>query len=184
MLTKTVDYIDYLDMPASETLYFNLSRTELIDMIDLEPRLDAWQKKVSEPAPNGQIPMSDIQELLDILKILIEASYGERSDDGKRFRKSKDIFADFKASPAYDAFVFSLFENPDEAVAFMTEILPKGLGESKVVTDAPLPEGEINATEMEVPAWVREERQPTPKELQTMGPEELRLAFQRRTSQQ
>lgn len=190
MLKEIVKYENFDGIAKEETLYFNLTKTEMTGMLDLLPRLEAWSKAVD--GPDRDLSTSEITDMLDIIKILIEKSYGVRTDDGDYFRKSTELYTNFKDSAVYDAFLFSLFEDPEHGVAFMLGILPKGLEEvadriSKANADkmetASLPvtsNESITAVDEEVPAWIREDRDPTQKELQAATPEEMRLAFKRK----
>lgn len=127
MLKQTITFEDYNGEESTETLYFNLTKTELMDLQYLVPRLAAWKESTAgEPR---ELTREEIQEMLDIVKILIEKSYGVRSDDGKRFVKSPALFEAFQQMAVYDSFVFGLFENPQKAVDFMTGIMPKDLVE-------------------------------------------------------
>lgn len=179
MLKEVVTYEDFDDVQQTETLYFNLTKTEMMDMLDLQPRLEAWSK--STKGDPRDLTTAEVKELLDIIKLLISLSYGERVD-GSRFRKSPEISKNFEQTLAYDAFVFSLFQDPENAVKFMTGVLPKGLEEAAASIqvnkiDVSLPE---SGSEIEIPAYIREDRNPTYAEIQTMSKEELRLAFKRK----
>lgn len=186
MLKETVTYTDFNGYEQTEDLYFNLSRTEMVDMLDIRPRIETWRAKVS-----GEGDMSDtnIREMLDLLKILVKNAYGERSEDGKHFRKSPEIYADFEQSAVYDSFIFSMFATPERLSNFMIGILPQSLLDTPEMVEAqkeaaavlaPLPEAEVQADEVPIPAWIQEDRDPTDAEVKNMGPAELRLAFQRK----
>ena len=45
MLKQTVSYFDFDDNPSQETLYFNLTKTELADNIHLRDELEEMQKQ-------------------------------------------------------------------------------------------------------------------------------------------
>lgn len=191
MLKQTVKYKDFNDVDQEETLYFNLTRTEMMDLLGLQDRLRSWLDRVQ--GPQRDLSTTEILDMVDVIKLLIEKAYGERSEDGKQFRKSPDIFENFKQSAAYDAFVFGLFEQPEQAVGFMIGILPQSLVENspelaearKMVQGTPVTETvSLDATEKEVPAWIREDRDPTRAEIDRMSQDELRLAFQRKSGQQ
>ena len=193
MLKETVKYDNFDGVEKEETLYFNLTKTEMIDMLDLQPRLEAWAKATA--GTDRDLTTSEITDMIEIIKLLIEKSYGVRTEDGNHFRKSPELYANFKDSAIYDAFVFGLFMDPEHGVAFMMGILPKGIEDiaeriSKANTnktelaslpDIPVTSSEtITAVDEEVPAWIREDRDPTSKELQEASPEEIKLAFKRK----
>lgn len=200
MLKESIKYTDFDDVEQSEMLYFNLTKTEMMDMLDMQPRLEAYSK-ISDETEARKLTPTEIKELLAIIKELIEKAYGVRSEDGKHFRKSPAIFDDFRQTAVYDAFVFGLFENPERAINFMIGILPKGLDDDAIeqvredataelkamdktaeVQDIPLP-GHVptlDATDKEVPAYLREDREPTRAELGKMTPDQLSAAFQKK----
>lgn len=195
MLKETVTYTDFDDKPCTDTLYFNLTKTDMVDLIDLLPQLEAWQTKTS--GDPRELTMDEIREMLDIVKRLVAASYGVRSEDGKHFRKSPEIFADFKSTAAYDAFMFGMFEDITKALRFMVGIVPRDMVDADVLNEAlqyaqpptvtgvdevPLPAQveDISATDAEVPAWLREDREPTQAEFARMNKDEMMLAFKKK----
>ena len=127
MLKETVSYEDFDGNKQIETLYFNLSKTELMEQRDLRGRL---QKALDIfEGEKRDLTEDEIYIFLDLIKELIRISYGVRSEDGKRFSKTDKVFDDFRFSAAYDAYLFSLFENPEKVTKFVQGILPKGLRE-------------------------------------------------------
>lgn len=158
MLKQTVTYTDFNDEQQTETLHFNVSKTELMEHLDLKDDLDAVAEKLQAKDGSSILSPDEVREILNLVKRFIRISYGVRSADGKRFSKSEDVWSEFEESAAYDAFLFSLFEDPQRAVDFMTGILPKDLREEV--------EKHANGdTENQLPAWVVEGRQPSPEEL-------------------
>lgn len=193
MLKKSVTFEDFNDEQQTEVLYFNLTRTEMMKMLDLEPRLEKWRNLKRD------MTQDETLEFFEIIKDLVKASYGERSADGKRFNKSPKIFEDFESSAMYDAFLFGFIEHPESAIEFMIGILPKGIDDAAIATArASLAEIQNNtpqvvelpqpliedAVDMDTrPAWVKEDRDPTPTELQSMTKEEMQGAFRKRFTQ-
>ena len=123
MLKQTVSYLDFDDNPTQETLYFNLTKTELADNITIKDELDAMQHTFSQE--RQELTTTEIKQLIDLVKTFMRLSYGVRSADGKRFIKTDEQWTEFTQTAAYDAFLYSLFEDPNKAVVFMTGILPK-----------------------------------------------------------
>lgn len=125
MIKKRIKYEDFNGEVQVEDFYFHLSKTELLDNIGLRARLTAVQTAIGDG--ERDLTEAEVQAILDIIRDLIKLSYGQRSDDGKRFRKSDDIWQAFAESPAHDELIFGLFETPEAAVEFMTGIIPKDL---------------------------------------------------------
>lgn len=128
MLKETITYEDFDGNMTTETLHFNISKSELTDHLYLEGRFQSIHDKLTGPAHT--LTAVEVQEILDLVKTVLQMSYGIRSEDGKRFRKSAEIWQDFKDSAAYDAYLYSLFENPEKATGFLLGVLPKDLREA------------------------------------------------------
>lgn len=124
MLTKSVTYTNYDDEVVTKELNFNLSRVELTEQLHLVERLQTIQDTIFA-GPKREMTPIEIQAILDTVKLLMKLSYGIREDD--RFVKSEEVWEHFTQTMAYDEFLFSLFENPETAVEFMVEIMPREL---------------------------------------------------------
>lgn len=126
MLKQSVTYTDFDDNECIETLYFNLTKTELTDNLNLKDELEKLQEDFTGE-PKRNLEEHEIRRILDLVKRLMQLSYGIRSQDGKRFIKTEQNWIEFTQTAAYDAFLFGLFENPSKALGFMTGIMPKDL---------------------------------------------------------
>ena len=78
--------------------------------------LDAYVRRII----NSQDSASIIKEF----KELILKAYGEKSDDGKRFMKTKEITEGFSHTEAYSELFMELSTNADAASAFVNGIVP------------------------------------------------------------
>jgi hypothetical protein len=137
MLKKTITYKDYNGDEQTDVLYFHLNKTDMVELMWLLPKLQAWYDKVR--GPERDLTMEETLQFYEIMKTIIEHSYGERSEDGREFAKSAEIFAKFKQRAVYDAFVMSLFENPENGMDFMVKVFPEDLVK-KELSIAELPE--------------------------------------------
>lgn len=127
MIKQTVNYTDFDGNEQEETLYFNITKTEMTDMLDFKDDLEALSKRLS--GPERVLDDKDVKDILSVVKRLARDSYGIRSEDGKRFKKSPEIWQEFTETAVYDAWMFGMFENPTKAFDFMTGILPQDLVE-------------------------------------------------------
>lgn len=118
MIKKTITYTDYEGNSRTEDHYFNLSRAEIIEM-DLS-RTGGLQKLVEKI-----VSEQDTKKLIELLKEMIVASYGEKSPDGKRFIKKPELTESFLQSEAYSELLVEFFTNPDSAAAFFAGVAPK-----------------------------------------------------------
>lgn len=122
MLKKAITYTDFNDVEHTEDFYFSLSKGELIEMqLSVEGGWDQWMQKI--------INAGDNVTASEVFTKLILKSYGEKSDDGKRFIKSPEKSEEFHQTNAYSELLFELMRDENEAAAFVTGILPKDLRE-------------------------------------------------------
>ena len=120
MLKKTIKYVDYNGETREEDFYFNLSRAEVTEMeLSKEGGMSEYIKKISA-TQNGP-------ELIKLFKEIIIKSYGEKSLDGKRFIKNKELTEAFIQTEAYSELFVELASNADEAVKFINGIMPKNM---------------------------------------------------------
>ena len=208
MLKFGVSYTGFDDVQHDEELYFNISKTELADNIDLKDEFEALEETFT--GPTRDLTPAEVKQILDLVKRFIKIGYGERSEDGRRFHKSEESFNDFVDRGAHDEFVWSLFKNSDNAVEFLLGVLPKDLREEAqtiagekhpelfvdtvdvhLPEDRSEPEGVLVETgewgsdghpvqEDPRPNWMKEDREPTSEELQRMDKDELLLAMRRK----
>ena len=118
MLTKKITYVDYNGEDRTETFYFNLTKAELTKL------------QFSHSGGYGEylqriVAAKDLPALMEAFDNLIDLSYGEKSDDGKRFIKSPELTKAFKETEAYSELFSELLTNSDAASAFANGIMPK-----------------------------------------------------------
>lgn len=131
MLKQLITYKNFDDVQVDKVLYFNLSKTELAENnVDLEAELQGILDRIQQiDKTKEEATTDDIRRLLELVKTFMRLSYGVRSADGERFIKSPEVWTEFTQTAAYDAFLFSLFEDQDLALAFMLGIMPEELRE-------------------------------------------------------
>lgn len=131
MLKQLITYKNFDDVQVDKVLYFNLSKTELAENnVDLEAELQSILDRIQQiDKTKEEATTDDIRRLLELVKTFMRLSYGVRSADGERFIKSPEVWTEFTQTAAYDAFLFSLFEDQDKALAFMLGIMPEELRE-------------------------------------------------------
>lgn len=175
MLKKTITFNDLDGNAVTEDFYFNLNKAELTEMeLRQKDGLSGHLQKVIEADDRGK--------LIDVFKEIIKLSVGKRSEDGRRFIKNEDVLNDFMQSEAYSELFMELATEADAAVAFITAVVPADLEREMLkntptTTDVALPATSEAPVE---PAWLRENREPTPAELRDMSPNELRDAYLRK----
>ena len=118
MLKKTITYTDYDNNERTEDFYFNLSQAEIVEMEMAYPGgMSAMLTKI--------IAEKDTVKLIGMFKDLVLRAYGEKSLDGKRFVKSKEISEAFSQTEAYNDLFMALALDENEAAAFVNGLLPK-----------------------------------------------------------
>lgn len=187
MLKKTITFNDLDGNEVTEDFYFHLSKAEIIKIHMSEGGEGGYYthlKKMIEDE-NGA-------ELIAGFDLIIRSSVGRRSEDGRRFIKTQEITDEFMQSEAYSEMFMSFIEDVNKAIAFINSVFPANLAEEvqKVQQELPVdeagntiwPEPEELAQQVggevdEEPLYVRENREPTQKELSEMSQEELQAAF-------
>jgi hypothetical protein len=135
MLKKTIEYTDYNGNERTEDFYFNLSKAEVYEMeMSTAGGLETYINKI--------ISTKDSAAIVSMFKDLIVKSYGEKSDDGRRFIKSEELSNDFEQTEAYANLFVELSTDADKAAAFVNGILPKDMSQdakdnSKLSPDDP-----------------------------------------------
>lgn len=117
MLKKKIKYTDYNGVERAEDFYFHLSKAELMEMEmgTVGGLAEMIQKIVAtENAP----------EIIKIFKEIIIKAVGEKSADGKRFIKSKEIADGFMQTEAYSNLFMELATDADAAANFIKGIMP------------------------------------------------------------
>ena len=135
MLKRAITYENFNGDTVTDTLYFNLTATELVN---LETSYEGGLQKMIEKI----IETENVREIIVQFQKIILMAYGERTDDGKRFIKSDKIRDEFSQTAAYDALFMELAEDATKAAAFITSIIPKQFQEEAAkaaVVDVPLP---------------------------------------------
>lgn len=120
MFSRTFNYTDYNGQPRKETWYFNLTKAEVLKM-----ELGSWggmstmlRRLIREENP---------EKIIEIIEKMILGAVGEKSPDGRKFIKSKEIQEDFRQTPAYDELFQELVLDPDKAILFVKGCLPEDL---------------------------------------------------------
>lgn len=121
MLKKTVTYVDYNGVERTEDFYFNLSKAEVAEM---EMSVEGGFSKMLEEI----VKSNDNARILELFKQMVLKAYGEKSADGKRFVKSKELSEAFSQTEAYSEIFMELALDEKAAAAFVNGIMPANLG--------------------------------------------------------
>lgn len=120
MLKKTITYTDYNGETRKEDFYFNMTRAEVTEMeLSIEGGLSDMIKRVTEA--------KDVPTIIKIFKDLVLRAYGQKSPDGKRFIKSKELSEEFSQTEAYSDLFMELATDSTAAAAFVNGIMPQNI---------------------------------------------------------
>lgn len=118
MLKKTMTYVDFDGNERTEDFHFNLSKTELMEMeLNRGGGMSDMLKAI--------VAAKDVERIGAIFKEILLKAFGEKSPDGKRFIKSKELSEAFSQTVAYDNLFMELATDANAASAFITAVLPK-----------------------------------------------------------
>ena len=121
MLKKTVTYVDYNGVERTEDFYFNLSKAEVTEM---ELSVEGGFSKMLEEI----VKSNDNVRIIELFKEMVLKAYGEKSADGRRFVKSKELAEAFSQTEAYSEIFMELAMDEKAAAAFVNGIMPANLG--------------------------------------------------------
>lgn len=127
MHQETITYENFNGVQVKENHMFNITKAELMQMELSEE--GSYQIRLQK-----LIDTKDVKELIRLFTGLIDISYGIKSEDGKHFRKSPEILANFKDTNAYAELYMSLVSDADHASRFVNGIFPKDLIEQAKAT--------------------------------------------------
>lgn len=120
MIKKTIEYVDYNGENRKEEFYFNLSKAEVMELeMSKNGGLSEYIQRIVKSSDNAAI--------MALFKEIICKAYGEKSLDGKRFIKNKELTDAFVQTEAYSELFMELATNANEAAAFINGIIPKNM---------------------------------------------------------
>ena len=118
MLKKTIAYTDYDGNDRKEDFYFNLNKAEVVELqLGTIGGLTKTLEKI--------VQEKDSSRLIEYFKSIIMKAYGEKSPDGRRFIKSKELCEAFSQTEAYSNLFMELAGDAKAAAEFIDGILPK-----------------------------------------------------------
>lgn len=122
MIKIPLKYTDYDGNEREETFRFNISKAELIDM---EYTTEGGLKQKIEDI----IKARDTTKIYKMFVEIIDKAYGVKSADGRGFRKSPEILAEFKQSEAYSELMMKIMSDSKFAANLVAGIIPEDLSE-------------------------------------------------------
>lgn len=122
MLRKTITFPNLDGEMLTEDFYFNLTGAEIAEMeLSQEGGFSEFLKSIVETG--------DAKIIIETFKNIIKQSYGVRSEDGRRFIKTPELWDEFLQTEAYSVLFLELVTDADASAAFIRGIVPKNLEE-------------------------------------------------------
>lgn len=118
MRKETIKFVDYNGIEREEDYYFNLNKAEIMEM--QLSTTGGLAEKIQEV-----VKAKDAKQIVAIFKELILKAYGKKSDDGKRFIKSKELSDEFAQTEAYSNLFMHLATDAEFASDFINGIVPQ-----------------------------------------------------------
>lgn len=117
MLKKTITYVDYNGVERTEDFYFNLNKAETLGyIIGFDGGIENFITKV--------IKEEDGKKLWNLWSDFILRCYGEKSSDGRRFIKSKELSDAFMQTEAYNNLMMELIsDDGDKNAKFVNAVV-------------------------------------------------------------
>lgn len=130
MLKRDITYEDFDGQTVTETFYFNLTKTEIVELeVGYDGGLESTLRRI--------VNTKDTKALMKEFKRIVLMAYGVRSEDGKRFVKSDELREQFTQTAAYDALFIELATNDDAAAKFIQGVVPRDLAAEIVAQSLP-----------------------------------------------
>lgn len=128
MRKETITYEDYDGTICTSEFWFNLNKAELLEMeMSWDGGLQKFLKKITDE--------KDQKRIIEMFKMIIGKSYGEKSLDGKKFVKEdengRSLFQkNFVPTAAYSELFMKLATDEKAAADFINGIIPKNIDDA------------------------------------------------------
>lgn len=133
MFTKTITYNDFDNVERTETAYFNLTKSELMEISMklpgnlLQDVADEGEKLTDEQRARRVLASLGNQGVTNFIKEIILKAYGKKSIDGRRFEKSEQMSTEFSQTLAFDQLYYELMVDSTKAAEFINNLIPESL---------------------------------------------------------
>lgn len=123
MFVYELKYKNFKDEEKTKTLYFHISKTDMMRLFVKYPDgPEGIGKELEEISKSG-----DNERLFSEFEKYILLSYGERTEDGEGFDNGEEVTNKFRQSAAYDAFFMKVCSDSNLAANFIIGMFPDDL---------------------------------------------------------
>lgn len=110
------------DEVTTQTLYFNLSRREMMDFVKKYDGINSFREYL-----NSAKTAEDVYTIVEFIDDVLGSAYGERQ--GERFVKSEVIRDNFLNGPLYEALFEKMLSDGRFAADLLTGVFPEKIME-------------------------------------------------------
>lgn len=118
MIKKTITYTDFNGNERTEEFHFHLTEAEAV-ALNFSQNTHSLKEHIEKI-----IKADNFSRLVELFQEVILLSYGEKSEDGRRFVKSQEMRDEFSQTAAYSQLFIELSTNANAAKDFMNGIIP------------------------------------------------------------
>lgn len=139
MYKKTITYKDFDEKERIEDLYFNLTKTELIEFaLDLPDNVSGTMTDQTEVTDEDKaltkvMSAFTSKSIFKFLKDLIFKAYGVKKDEGRRFAKvdenGRPLYIEFAETLAFEAIMDEFLTDDKAAAEFVNAIIPSSIAD-------------------------------------------------------
>lgn len=117
MLKKTIKYNTFDGAEVEEDFYFHLSKADIAKMqLSVVGDFHGYLKAIVE--------VGDPKVIIETFEEIIQKTIGQRTEDGKGFKKTKEITEAFVATEAYSNLFVELVTDANAASEFIRGVMP------------------------------------------------------------
>lgn len=133
MIKQEITYTDFNGVEQTTNVYFNLTKREAMNiglnkneglMKDLTEASEMFKNIKNIDDLNDDEKNNIIKTIVKIIDVIVEASYGIRSEDGAKFIKNKENTEEFMSSLVYDSLFEELISDIKKFTMFISGLLP------------------------------------------------------------
>lgn len=139
MYKKTITYKDFDEKERIEDLYFNLTKTELIEFaLELPDNVSGTMSDQTEATDENKaltkvMSAFTSKSIFKFLKDLIFKAYGVKKDEGRRFAKvdenGRPLYIEFAETLAFEAIMDEFLTDDKAAAEFVNAIIPSSIAD-------------------------------------------------------
>lgn len=124
MISITKTYEDFNGVERTETKWFNLSETEVMEMeLGTAGGVAEMLQRI--------VDAKDQPTIIKFFKEFILKAYGEKSADGTYFNKSDEIAHKFSCTEFYNQLFMELATDDEKAAKFVNGVIPNSIDVGK-----------------------------------------------------